>query len=170
MNKNIPFQGKESFQRMNFLYQASHLLTKIPEARDVATSLGHVMVAVSKKSVLRMEPAVKRTLCKGCHGVLVPGVTARVRLRRKPCARLVWTCLRCGTPKSFVAGRDHRLWAERPEAVVQEITCGEPVAPPRREEGEAVKCVTTHLDNLTFHKLSGPSGQSAPPASVADTS
>ena len=31
------------------------------------------------------DPSIKRTVCKHCHALLIPGITARVRVRRKLC-------------------------------------------------------------------------------------
>nr|CAD7407253.1 unnamed protein product [Timema cristinae] len=123
MGKHTSFQGKESFQRMNFLYQAEHMMVKCPDKLNLATSLGDVMVAISKKAVLRLEPSMKRTLCKGCRSLLIPGITATVRLRKKPAGCVVWSCLRCQTVKRFLTNRGHQIWAEKPEAIVQVLTC-----------------------------------------------
>ncbi|BGP08823.1 hypothetical protein JCM10049v2_004673 [Rhodotorula toruloides] len=43
-----------------------------PVARHVARE----MKQVAKKATVRMDPAVKRTVCQGCATVLVPGVTS----------------------------------------------------------------------------------------------
>lgn len=42
---------------------------------------------------VRIPPDLKRRICKGCHGILIPGRNARVRLRGDYIAT---TCLRCG--------------------------------------------------------------------------
>ncbi|KAG8894999.1 hypothetical protein FRB99_000823 [Tulasnella sp. 403] len=39
------------------------------------------MKTIGNKAVLRMDPTVKRTVCKGCQVVLIPGVTAKVRIK-----------------------------------------------------------------------------------------
>ena len=31
------------------------------------------------------DPSIKRSVCKHCHALLIPGITARVRVRRKLC-------------------------------------------------------------------------------------
>lgn len=43
----------------------------------------------------------RRSVCRRCHGFLMPGVTARVRLRR---GRVVTRCLRCGATRRVVHG------------------------------------------------------------------
>lgn len=43
----------------------------------------------------------RRSVCRRCHGFLMPGVTARVRLRP---GRVVTRCLRCGATRRFAHG------------------------------------------------------------------
>jgi len=61
--------------------------------------------AIGNKAVLRIDPTVKRTICKGCQTVLIPGVTASVRI--KPSAihshLARYTCLACRTSRKFPA-------------------------------------------------------------------
>jgi len=37
------------------------------------------MKAIGQKTVVKLDPSVKRTICKGCDSLLIPGVTATVR-------------------------------------------------------------------------------------------
>ncbi|KAG9005250.1 hypothetical protein FRB94_001668 [Tulasnella sp. JGI-2019a] len=61
------------------------------------------MKVIAKKSVLRMDPSVKRTICKTCQMVLIPGISATVRVKSSPshghAAR--YTCTACHTSRSF---------------------------------------------------------------------
>lgn len=50
--KNVSCQGKDSFERMNFLYQAS-TLTAVKN-NVLSCYYGNLMKSVAKKSVLRM--------------------------------------------------------------------------------------------------------------------
>ncbi|XP_066591303.1 uncharacterized protein Rpp21 isoform X2 [Prorops nasuta] len=68
-------QGKDVFERLNYLYQASQLMA--PKNRVAASCYGNTMVNCAQKSVLRLEPNVKRTICKCCQSYLIPGETAR---------------------------------------------------------------------------------------------
>lgn len=45
---------------------------------------------------VRLDDSVKRYTCRGCKGLLVPGVNARVRLGPGKPAVLRITCLECG--------------------------------------------------------------------------
>ncbi|XP_034250094.1 ribonuclease P protein subunit p21-like [Thrips palmi] len=111
------FPGKESFQRMNFLYQAAHVtLAKDHKNCDIPAYFGNSMVSIARKSVLRMEPSIKREFCKGCNSLLKSGLTARIRIRS---GNMICTCLRCGTVKRFPTKRQYKLWSECDDACLE---------------------------------------------------
>ena len=41
------------------------------------------MAGIGQKSVTRASPEVKRSVCKGCHTILIPGDTAKVGVRSR---------------------------------------------------------------------------------------
>jgi ribonuclease P protein subunit RPR2 len=43
----------------------------------------NTMKTIGTKQVLRVDPSIKRTLCKRCETILLPGVTSRVRVKCK---------------------------------------------------------------------------------------
>ena len=61
--------------RINYLQQARHHVLRMvggPVGRMMAASMGHQMVAVGKKSQVRLGGDIKRTLCKvGLSAVLL---------------------------------------------------------------------------------------------------
>uniref|UniRef100_A0A1B6M7U6 Uncharacterized protein n=1 Tax=Graphocephala atropunctata TaxID=36148 RepID=A0A1B6M7U6_9HEMI len=116
--------GKDAFARMNFLFQAATLCSSFSSrnSKDLAAYYGSVFRNVAKKAVVRAEPEIKRKLCKGCSSLLVPGDNAKVRLKKKPTPRLIWTCLRCATVKRFGVRKDYNIWLEHDEAVVETMT------------------------------------------------
>jgi len=70
------------------------------------------------------DPSIKRTICKGCKGLLVAGVTAIVKIRKagktsrkkksKHCLKTQeWTCLQCNSVRNFVLKPDFMLWSEK---------------------------------------------------------
>lgn len=66
---------------------------------------------VAQKSQIRLNPALKRSFCKTCDSLLVPGTTSRVQCEnkskngRKPQADVhVITCMTCGAQKKFPMG------------------------------------------------------------------
>ncbi|KAG8881494.1 hypothetical protein FRB97_009548 [Tulasnella sp. 331] len=46
---------------------------------ELSRQHAHAMKVIAKKSVLRIDPSVKRTICKKCQTVLIPGVSATAR-------------------------------------------------------------------------------------------
>jgi ribonuclease P protein subunit RPR2 len=127
MTKKKSFQGRDAFHRMNFLYQACTLLQAVPNASNlnISAHYGSIMTSVAKKSVLRMDTTIKRTLCKGCNNLMVPGTTARVRIKKINRGQTQHICTQCLTVKRFNLKKEHKLWYEKEESVVEVIKCEE---------------------------------------------
>ncbi|KAL1124820.1 hypothetical protein AAG570_001441 [Ranatra chinensis] len=119
------FQGRDAFYRMNYLYQIANLCSNIPGAggKKLMLHYGAQMTVIGKKTNSRMEPELKRTICKGCNAILVPGDTARVRLLSKPQPQVVWICIVCGTYKLFNTRPGYKLWCEKSEALIETLGC-----------------------------------------------
>ncbi|XP_060679604.1 ribonuclease P protein subunit p21 [Hemiscyllium ocellatum] len=63
------------------------------------------------------DPSVKRTICKRCSTLLIPGITAVVRQRGGRRKSVTVRCLACSLTKRFPRNPPgYVLWAERPEA------------------------------------------------------
>uniref|UniRef100_A0ABB5UP45 Ribonuclease P/MRP subunit p21 n=1 Tax=Sus scrofa TaxID=9823 RepID=A0ABB5UP45_PIG len=69
-------KDREAFQRLSFLYQD-------PENQALARFYCHTERTIAKRLVLRRDPSVKRTLCRGCSSLLIPGLTCTQRQRRE---------------------------------------------------------------------------------------
>eukprot|EP00112_Aurelia_sp_Birch-Aquarium-sp1_P012603 Seg2650.2 transcript_id=Seg2650.2/GoldUCD/mRNA.D3Y31 product="Ribonuclease P protein subunit p21" protein_id=Seg2650.2/GoldUCD/D3Y31 len=97
--------NREAYDRVNFLYQAAHLTV----ADNVELSRLYTSTAkkITEKLVLKIDPTVKRTICKCCHILLVPGVTAKFRIRGKREKHMVVTCMTCKTVKRWKTGNNH---------------------------------------------------------------
>ena len=103
-------KATETAIRMNFLYQAAHaILNDTPKKNStkneksnqiVAAYYSNLLVGIGLKSVLKCSKELKRTICKGCRGLLVPGKTAIVfvKSRQKKIGSL---CSFCQTEKVF---------------------------------------------------------------------
>jgi len=96
------------FARISHLYSASMLDPTSPLSRFY---LSHAR-SIAKKSVLRLDPAIKRTVCKRCDALLVPDVTCTHRVenhskggRKKWADVLVVEC-QCGMVKRFPVGME----------------------------------------------------------------
>lgn len=124
MKQKKSYHNITSFERMNYIYQLmnSSLLCKNNVGDALSSTYGKLLLSMGKKSLIRMEPEIKRTICKGCNILLVPGETATVRLHKKPAARLVWKCVKCLTVHRFNVRPNYEIWVEKKEAVVEVIT------------------------------------------------
>lgn len=128
--KGIP--NKHLHARATFLYQAATYLTlrasvdsnsagrskavpsepvQIQQPSPLALQLGADLHTVSRKAQLRLSVDLKRSMCKSCYAVLVPGHTAIQTIEnqskggKKPWADvLVITCNRCGSKRRTPVG------------------------------------------------------------------
>ncbi len=63
---------------------------------ELASEVGKQAFKVAKKGGYRVPRKVKRRFCRRCYVPLIPGVTARVRIKNKGYPTVVVTCLNCG--------------------------------------------------------------------------
>jgi len=116
-------------QRINYLYQAAHLALKQgPGGVTLARFYVQTLVSIAQKNVIRLDPSIKRTLCKRCHSLLLPGVTSTVRIqqKRRRSQRIV-TCLQCRSIKRFAVNPAHQLWGDSPEAWLGMLPAGKTI-------------------------------------------
>ncbi|KIK45135.1 hypothetical protein CY34DRAFT_801988 [Suillus luteus UH-Slu-Lm8-n1] len=102
--------NRDIIQRLNFLYQASVLLNgmtagpssqvpsstcetndtqnsprkrqkRVVSTADLSRSYVDTMKSVGQKTNVKIDPTVKRVICKGCHIVLIPGASSTVRVK-----------------------------------------------------------------------------------------
>ncbi|XP_054900229.1 ribonuclease P protein subunit p21 [Poeciliopsis prolifica] len=122
-------RDKEAYDRMNYLYQAAHcVLSQNPNNVELARFYCSTQKTIARRLVLRQDPSVKRTMCKKCCSLLIPGVTATTRQRRKNKKNrfTVVRCLGCGQTKNLLNNPDHCLWADRPEALLEQREQSDP--------------------------------------------
>ncbi|KAF3052763.1 hypothetical protein E8E11_011119 [Didymella keratinophila] len=127
--KGVP--NKHLHARTTFLYQAATYLTlqtarstetetkiavssesSLPQQPSpLALQLGADLHTVSRKAQLRLSVDLKRSMCKSCNAVLVPGRTATQKIEnqskggKKPWVdMLVISCNRCGSKKRMPVG------------------------------------------------------------------
>ncbi|XP_026160566.1 ribonuclease P protein subunit p21 [Mastacembelus armatus] len=115
-------KDKEAYQRLNYLYQAAHcVLSQNPENVELARFYCFTQKTIARRLVLRQDPSVKRTLCKKCSLLLIPGVSAAVRQQRKnrKTRFTVVRCLSCGQSKTLLNNPDYCLWVDHPEAQLE---------------------------------------------------
>jgi ribonuclease P protein subunit RPR2 len=82
---------------------------------ESAVSLSHTDPAMAKQQAalarkvklrfnVRLDPSLTRFTCRGCKGLLVPGVNARVRLGHGKVTILRVTCADCGRVNRKILG------------------------------------------------------------------
>jgi len=82
---------------------------------ESAVSLSHADPAIAKEQAalarkvklrfnVRLGPSLTRFTCRGCKGLLVPGVNARVRLGHGKVTIIRVTCADCGHVNRRVVG------------------------------------------------------------------
>ncbi|KAJ7072026.1 RNAse P Rpr2/Rpp21/SNM1 subunit domain-containing protein [Mycena amicta] len=118
---NVP--NKDILQRLNFMYQASvYLGTVFPvptpppatkrtkrnrkmNVHDLSKAYISSMKSVANKTMVKIDPAVKRTLCNGCNLVLIPGPTVSIRVKssREHGQVMVYLCAACNSTRRIPA-------------------------------------------------------------------
>ena len=82
--------------------------------RQIPSFYGKIIKLISQRLVLRLDPSVKRNLCKACGQTLVPGLSCRIRINSKPTQHVTVTCFKCGVWRKFGVGdEDYVLYCER---------------------------------------------------------
>lgn len=115
--KNEKLKVGENYGRINYLVQASRKVFKNDES--ISSQLGTLAISFGRRlPQVRLDPSLKREMCKGCGVYLVYGVNAKVRHKSKRQKHLVITCLTCYTIKRFVTNPKYKLWTDQPQARV----------------------------------------------------
>lgn len=70
------------------------------------------MKSIARKLVIRLDPSIKRVICKSCDSLLIPGVSCTHRLRGRREKHVTVTCLSCGMTKRFLARKQYKLFSE----------------------------------------------------------
>ncbi|XP_055608343.1 uncharacterized protein LOC129755741 isoform X3 [Uranotaenia lowii] len=113
--------GRDVYERMNYLYQASVLMSELP-VPALSGVYGKLMKSIGKKAVLRIEPAIKRTLCTRCGVALNPGSTATYSdHRKKNYCYIQAECKHCGYSKRFVNRKNHQIHLENPKSLLESL-------------------------------------------------
>ncbi|KAG1735133.1 RNAse P Rpr2/Rpp21/SNM1 subunit domain-containing protein [Suillus paluster] len=125
--------NRDIIQRLNFLYQASVLLNgmiaspsqvpsspceandaqnrpnnrkrRVVSTSDLSRSYVDTMKVVGQKTNVKIDPTVKRVICKGCNVVLMPGASATVRVKNSTSHGhfIIYTCNSCRTSRRIPA-------------------------------------------------------------------
>ena len=116
---NIP--NKEISHRINFMYQAAHTALTSGKSQAEANQVCRVYIRslrrIAKKLVLRLDPNIKRSLCKKCDLLLLPGLTSTLRLGSKRQKHIIIKCNDCGAIKRFLSSSSYVLFTENPNSI-----------------------------------------------------
>ncbi|XP_075268259.1 ribonuclease P protein subunit p21-like isoform X1 [Opisthocomus hoazin] len=74
-----PVRDREALQRLNFLFQAAHWV--LPHSPALARFYCSTQRGAARRLVLRLDPSVKRAVCRRCCSLLLPGAGGCLRLR-----------------------------------------------------------------------------------------
>lgn len=121
----LPRVSKDHYARVSYLYQVASFYAGqgLPV---MSRMMSRNVDLVSKRTVLKLLPHLKRTMCKKCSTMLIPGLTMTAEIvndlkdkenrGKSPRADvLVHRCLQCGNHKRYPIGKDpdHRLFCEK---------------------------------------------------------
>ncbi|MCL5092797.1 MAG: RNAase P [Candidatus Marsarchaeota archaeon] len=83
-------------ERISILYDIAH--NEFSNGADVGLAARHVklMRKISMHYKVRMPKAIRRSICKKCNFVLIPGMNCTLRILAKDRSYIV-TCMNCGT-------------------------------------------------------------------------
>ncbi|CAI5755824.1 unnamed protein product [Candida verbasci] len=104
-NQQQQIPNKDNFSRLNYLYQASNSLSN--NYPILSRGLNRNLKLISKRTTLKIHSNVKRTICKNCHSLLIPGISVSNYIENKSKSKaqhndiLVRTCLNCKAIKRF---------------------------------------------------------------------
>ncbi|XKL63161.1 hypothetical protein PGB90_005525 [Kerria lacca] len=99
ISKETFIRSRDVFERINYLYQLSQYWSVTNP--NLAAYYAKLVISISKKSVLRLDNSIKRSICKGCHGYFVEGKTTYTIYKKEHRGQLVKTCKRCGISKRY---------------------------------------------------------------------
>lgn len=124
----------QAFERINFLHQAAVLMSTIqyeskekkdstetkewqdPSGTLLGTSryLNNTLKNISAKLVIRLDPHLKRMICKRCDTTLLPSITSTHRIQSSPVTTLVTTCKVCKAKKRYAFhNKDYELFNDK---------------------------------------------------------
>ena len=111
---------KDNYARVLFLYQAANHFA-VAKNSKLSRNMVRSLDLVAKKTTLKLSPSLKRTLCKKCSSILIPGLTMTMRIENLSKQKtshndvLVHKCMTCQETKRFPVGknRDYVAFSER---------------------------------------------------------
>ncbi|KAK6205033.1 RNAse P Rpr2/Rpp21/SNM1 subunit domain-containing protein [Scheffersomyces amazonensis] len=117
---------KDHYSRISYLLNATNHFTSSSKYNILSRGYARNLDLVAKKTVIKLTPALKRSLCKKCNTFLIPGLTLTVFIENESKSKashndvLVHQCLYCHSKKRFPIGsnRDYVVFSERDDVKV----------------------------------------------------
>ncbi|XP_022313443.2 ribonuclease P protein subunit p21-like [Crassostrea virginica] len=102
-------------KRISYLFQLAHLcITSKDVDKDMCRYHVRNLKRISKKNVIRLHPDIKRKLCKHCDLLLYAGITAKVRVSKRPQRAINVQCIECKSVKKYpCTNPEYKLWIEK---------------------------------------------------------
>ncbi|KAH8107874.1 Rpr2-domain-containing protein [Cristinia sonorae] len=93
-----------------------------PTCAALSRSYINSMKIIGQKTNVKLDPAVKRTICKSCNVVLMPGATATVRVKSSSTHgnMMLYTCMSCKQIRRIPAPPTLHPQVEDPDSAVQD--------------------------------------------------
>lgn len=117
--KKQDFNMEINQNRINYLYQLSTTIAE--QSPGLSSTYNSILKGLSQKSLLKIDPEIKRNICKGCNTMLIPGKTVTCRLVKKSKGLIKWTCIFCNTSKTFKKNKNQCIWSENSEFLLETI-------------------------------------------------
>ena len=119
-NSSKQIANRDNFARLSYLYQLSNHFTTSSSPTSNSQHLQTILARgydrnldlLSKRTLTKLSPSVKRTICKKCHVMLIPGMTMSIRIENNSKSHdpkndvLAYRCLTCGECQRFPIGMD----------------------------------------------------------------
>ncbi|MBJ62964.1 MAG: hypothetical protein CMB57_06885 [Euryarchaeota archaeon] len=111
MSRRRSRSGAKKQRRESALEAQTHLSSIISDVSMpmiARTNAAKHLVRTSSRNRLPLPVSHRHWICRGCTSLLIPGTTAKVRIRE---GQRITTCLECGTIKRFGGGpKYNRGW------------------------------------------------------------
>ncbi|KAI9591140.1 RNAse P Rpr2/Rpp21/SNM1 subunit domain-containing protein [Syncephalis fuscata] len=87
--------------------------------RPALAGLGRFYVSslktIAKRNVLRLDPTLKRALCRRCDTLLLPGITFKLQFEENINPAIITRCQYCQAPRRLPIQPAKELFCEKPE-------------------------------------------------------
>ncbi|ORZ20380.1 RNAse P Rpr2/Rpp21/SNM1 subunit domain-domain-containing protein [Absidia repens] len=103
-----PDRPRRSSYRRNLVFQDDH-----NGLHSLSRYYNTTLKKIGQRMVLRLDPHLKRTICRRCNTSLIPAMTSTIRIRSRPETVTVTTCNICGEEKRLVAQPQYQLFNDR---------------------------------------------------------